>query len=481
MNRRMVIYILGQMLNAEALLLLLPTVVSLLYRETDIAVSFLLTILAALAAGFLCTFRKPTDRVIYAREGFAVVALSWLVLSIFGALPFWISGEIPSYIDCFFETVSGFTTTGASILTEVESLSRGILFWRSFTHWVGGMGVLVFVMTVIPLGDSRSMHIMRAEVPGPIVGKLVPRLKSTAKILYGIYILLTAIEVVLLLFGGMDLYDSLVHSFGTAGTGGFSVKNASIGAYQSPYIEWVVGTFMVLFGINFNLYFFLLLGKLRSVLQSEELRCYLGIILASTLIIAANIFSIYREVGTSLRHAFFQVSSIITTTGYATADFNEWPQLSRTILVMLMFFGACAGSTGGGLKTSRLLLYFRSMRRDLKRMLHPHSVEAIMLDGKPVSEETLNGANSFFLMYSTIACFCVLLLSIDGFDFETNFTAMAACLNNIGPGLGMVGPTGNFSAFSDFSKILLSFAMLFGRLEVFPMLLIFAPSVWRRR
>lgn len=481
MNRRMVIYILGQMLNAEALLLLLPTVVSLLYRETDIAFSFLLTILAVVAAGFLCTFRKPSDRVIYAREGFAVVALSWLVLSLFGALPFWISGEIPSYVDCFFETVSGFTTTGASILTEVEPLSRGILFWRSFTHWVGGMGVLVFVMTVIPLGDSRSMHIMRAEVPGPIVGKLVPRLKSTAKILYGIYILLTAIEVVLLLLGGMDLYDSLVHSFGTAGTGGFSVKNASIGAYQSPYIDWVIGIFMMLFGINFNLYFFLLLGKLRTVLRSEELRCYLGIILVSTLVITANIHSVYGGVGDALRHAFFQVSSIITTTGYATTDFNQWPQLSRTILVILMFFGACAGSTGGGLKTSRLLLYFRSMRRDLKRMLHPHSVEAVMLDGKPVSEETLTGANGFFLVYSAIACFCVLLLSIDGFDFETNFTAMAACLNNIGPGLGMVGPTGNFSAFSDFSKLLLSFAMLFGRLEVFPMLLIFAPSVWKRR
>ena len=481
MNRRMVVYILGQMLNAEALLLLLPTAVSFLYREQGAAFAFLITIAATVAFGALCTFRRPQNRVIYAREGFAVVALSWLVLSAFGALPFWLTREIPSYVDCFFETVSGFTTTGASILTEVESLSRGLLFWRSFTHWVGGMGVLVFVMTVIPLGDNRSMHILRAEVPGPMVGKLVPRLKSTAKILYGIYIVMTAIEVVLLLFGGMDLYDSLVHSFGTAGTGGFSVKNASIGAYQSPYIEWVIAIFMLLFGINFNLYFFLLLGKIRTVLQSDELRCYLGIVGASIAVIAVNILPMYQKLGVAVRHAAFQVSSIITTTGYATVDFNGWPQLSRTILVVLMFFGACAGSTGGGLKIARLLLFFRTMRRDLRRMLHPHSVEVVMLDGKPVSEDTVAGANGFFLVYSAIALVTVLLISVDGFDFETNFTAMAACLNNIGPGLGMVGPTGNFSAFSDFSKLLLSFAMLIGRLEVFPMLLIFAPSVWWRR
>lgn len=480
MNRRMVFYIIGQIIKSQALLLMLPASVGAYYGE-ECVTDFLATAVIAAGVGFFCTRRRPENRVIYAREGFVVVALSWVLMSLIGALPFFFSREIPSFVDCLFETASGFSTTGASILTDVERMSRGLLFWRSFTHWVGGMGVLVFVMAVVPLGGSRSMHLMRAEVPGPIVGKLVPKLKDTAKILYGIYILLTAVEILLLVLGGMPLFDSAVHAFGTAGTGGFSMKNASIAAYNSPYIEWVVGVFMVLFGINFNLYFFILLRNFKAAAKSQELRLYLGLIAASVAAVTWNIRPLYHSAGVSVRNAFFQVASIITTTGYATADFNLWPELSRTILVLLMFCGACAGSTGGGLKTARLLLLFRMAKREIRRMLHPRSINVVEFDGKPVGEETLTGVSVFFAVYIAIYCAMVLLISFDGFDFATTMTAAAACLNNIGPGLGMVGPAGNYAAFSAGSKLVLSAGMLLGRLEVFPLIVALAPSVWRGR
>ncbi|MEG1849324.1 MAG: TrkH family potassium uptake protein [Oscillospiraceae bacterium] len=480
MNIQMVLYITGHILKVVALLMLLPCAVALFYGERC-AAAFLITIALTAAIGFGIGRRKPANTVIYAREGFVVVALSWVSMSALGALPFVISGEIPSFIDAFFETVSGFTTTGSSILTNVEIMSRGLLFWRSFTHWIGGMGVLVFVLSVLPLAGGRAMHLMRAEVPGPTVGKLLPRLQSTAKVLYAIYFLMTVVLIVLLFAGGMPLFDSTVHAFGTAGTGGFSIKNSSIGQYHSAYFEWVIGVGMLLFGVNFNVYYYLLLRDLRAACRNEELRCYLAIIGISTAVIAVNVRSLFPTVHEAIRAAFFQVSSIITTTGYATADFNLWPELSRSILVLLMFCGACAGSTGGGIKVSRLMILCRSAVQEIRRMLHPRSVSVIRLEGKPVEEETTHGAYVFLLVYLLIFCGSVLLVSVDNFSAETTFTAVAACLNNIGPGLGMVGATGNFSAFSDFSKLVLSFNMLAGRLEIFPIIMLLTPFAWRKQ
>lgn len=479
MNIKMTLRITGRIYILEALLMMLPFGVSLYYQE-DCAWSFVVSAIIAALVGFLMSLLKPERRNFYAREGFSIVALSWIGMSVFGALPFYISREIPHFVDAFFETVSGFTTTGASILTQVEGMSRGLLFWRSFTHWIGGMGVLVLFMAVLPAGDN-SMHIIRAEMPGPTVEKFVPKIRDTAKLLYTIYLVMTMIEIILLLAGGMDLYDSAVHSFGTAGTGGFSTRNASIAAYDSPYIQWVITIFMILFGINFNLYYLLLLGKFKKVLHSEELRWYLGIIGIAIVIIGFNIFNLYNNAADALRHAAFQVASIITTTGYATTDFNVWPQLSRTILILLMFCGACAGSTGGGIKISRLIILWRSIKRDLSCMVHPRSVKMVRFEEKVVDDARVQSVNVFFALYVLLAAGTVLLLSLDGFDFETNFTAMMACLNNIGPGLGMVGPTGNFSAFSYFSKIILSINMLLGRLEIYPILLLLVPASWKNR
>ena len=384
-------------------------------------------------------------------------------------------------MDAFFETVSGFTTTGASILTDVESLSRGGLFWRSFTHWVGGMGVLVFVMAILPMTDGHGMHLMRAEVPGPSVGKLVSRMSDSAKILYGIYLAMTVIEIILLLAGGMPLFDACVHAFGTAGTGGFSNRALSVGTYQNAYYDIVIGVFMLLFGVNFNLYYFLLVRRFREVFRSEELRAYLLIVTASVLAITVNIVHIYGSAATSLRHAFFQVSSIITTTGYSTVDFNTWPTFSKAILVVLMFVGACAGSTGGGIKVSRILILLKSSLADMRKMLHPNAVTTVRLEGKPLTEKNIRGAHVFISVYLVVFVASFLLLSLEQFDLVTTFTALAACINNIGPGLEMVGPMGSFAAFSPASKLLLSFDMLVGRLEIFPMLLLFAPSIWKRR
>ncbi len=479
MNRRMILYMVGQMIKLEAALLCLPTIVGLIYREACVT-AFLITIGITLSLGFVLTLVfKPGNKVIYAKEGFIIVALAWLALSFFGSLPFIISGEIPHFADAFFETVSGFTTTGSSILRDVEAMSHGMLFWRSFTHWVGGMGVLVFIMAIMPAGD-RSIHILRAEVPGPIFGKLVPRLKDTAKILYLIYLAMTAITAALLMFGGMSVFDSFVHAFGAAGTGGFGIKADSVASYN-PYLQWVLTIAMLMFGLNFNLYYLCLIRRFRSVLKSQELWGYLGMVIASVALITYNIYPIYHSFSDSLRLSAFQVSSVVTTTGYATADFNAWPDLSKGILFTLMFIGGCAGSTAGGFKLSRVVLLFKVIRRELARMLHPRSVGVIKMDGKRVDDGTINGIGTYLALY-TVALFVIfLILCLEPFGLETNLTAAVTCFNNVGPGFGMVGPAGSFADYSALSKFVLSAAMLLGRLEIYPLLLAFTPSTWSKR
>ena len=458
--------------------MLLPVAVSLIYGEDPSAL--LITIAVVTAISSLGLFLSRGDKRIYPREGFVIVALSWVLMSAVGALPFVISGYIPSFVDAFFETVSGFTTTGATILTDVEALPFGLLFWRSFLHWVGGMGVLVFIMAILPMSNVRSVHIMRAEVPGPTKSKLVPKMKSTAVILYSIYVVLTVIEVILLVAGGMTFFDALVHSFGTAGTGGFGIKNNSIAFYDSAYIQYVISIFMLLFGINFNLYYFLLIGDIRSVLKSEELRWYLGIALASAAIIAINVLNMFSSFGESVRHAFFQVSSIMTTTGFSTTDFNQWPSLSKGILVLLMFIGASAGSTGGGMKVSRIIIGVKSVFGEIKRLLHPRAVQTIRLDGSPLDDTAVRASMIFCFAYLVLTSIISLIVCFDGYDMVTSFTAVVACISNIGPGLELVGPVGNFAMFSAPIKVVLSFAMLLGRLELFPILMLFLPSTWRR-
>ena len=484
MNYRMVSYIIGQIVRVEGILMIPPLVVSLIYGE-DAFAAFLLPAVISVIVGTLLTIRKPSNTDIFAKEGFVTVGLSWIVLSLIGALPFVIDGCIPSFVDAFFETVSGFTTTGASILTEIESLGRGMLFWRSFTHFVGGMGVLVFVLAILPQADTRSvklMHVMRAEVPGPKVGKLVSKIGRTARIMYGIYIGLTVIEMILLLAGGMPVYDSIVNSFATAGTGGFAIKNASIAAYDSAYIDYVIGIFMFLFGVNFNLYYLILIGHVGEALRSEELRWYLIITGVSTALIAADIYEIFGSVGDSVRYAFFQVTTVMSTTGFATSDYNTWPALSKVILALLMFCGACVGSTTGGIKVGRIILLVKSGLREIKYMLHPRAVVAVRSEGKPVERDVLRGANSYMIVYIMLFTASLFLVEmVEECDLVTGFTAVSACLNNVGPGLGEVGPAGNFSALTPFTKILLSVDMLAGRLEIFPLLMLFAPSTWRGR
>lgn len=480
MNKRMVLYTLGYMLIVEALLMMLPALVAIIYGEEAVW-AFLITAGIAAALGyFLIRVFRPKSYVIYAREGFVIVSLSWIGVSLFGALPFTISGEIPFYIDAVFEMVSGFTTTGASILRDIESLSHAALFWRSFSHWIGGMGVLVFIMAVIPNLSDRSIHIMRAEMPGPEVGKIVPRAKDTAKILYLIYIVMTAVQVILLCLGGMPLFDSLLHTFGTAGTGGFGIKSDSIAGYN-PYCQWVITIFMMLFGVNFNLYYLLLLRRVKAVLKSTELWGYIGIIVASATLITVNILPKYENIGDAVRNSAFQVSSIMTTTGFTTADYDIWPQFSKGILLLLMFIGACAGSTGGGLKVSRLVMLAKAVSREIRHLLHPRSVSAVRMEGRPVGDAVINGVTVYFAVY--MCCFFVifLLLCVNGFDMETNFSATAACFNNIGPGMGAVGPTLSYADYSPFSKLALSFGMLLGRLEIFPLIITFSPSVWFKK
>ena len=480
MNAKSIRYILGWILNIEALLMLLPVATAVFYREEE-GIAYALVVAVCAAVGALLTYKKPKNPGFYAKEGFVCTALGWILMSVFGCLPFMLTDEIPSFIDALFEMVSGFTTTGASVVVNVEALSHCTNMWRCFSHWIGGMGVLVFAMAVLPMTDGRAMHLMRAEVPGPTCGKISSKLSDSAKILYAIYLVMTVIETILLCAGGMPLFDALIHAFGTAGTGGFSNKALSVGAYNSPYFEIVIGVFMLLFGINFNLYYFLLLRHFREAFASEEMHVYLGIVAFSTLTITANIASMYDSVGTALRTAFFQVSSIVTTTGYATADFNLWPTYSRIVIVILTFVGACAGSTAGGLKVSRVIILFKAARQDLNKMLHSHAVTTVRFEGKPLDEKTLRGVHNYFNIYMLLLTLSVLLLSLDGFDLVTTFTSVATCLNNVGPGLEMVGPMGSFADFSAPAKLLLAFDMLAGRLELYPMLALFAPRLWRKR
>ncbi len=482
MNRKIIGKTLGFLLLLECVFLFPSAFIAILDHQRELLGAFVASMAVAAGLGlslsFLC--RKAEGRY-YAREGFLIVGLGWLVLSAVGALPFWISGEIPHYVDALFEVISGFTTTGASILTSVEDMSRALLFWRSFTHWLGGMGILVFLLAVVPMGKGGySVHLLRAESPGPSVDKLVPKTRQSATILYSIYIALTVLCVLFLLAGGMPLFDSLCTAFGTAGTGGFGIKNSSMAAY-SPYLQTVCTVFMALFGVNFTVYFLLLLGKVKQALLGEELRLYLGIMLGSMALITWNILPLYGgSVRAALHDAAFSVSSVMTTTGFATADFNLWPQLSRTILVILMVVGACAGSTGGGIKCSRVLLLLRSLRTRMRQMLHPRSVSLVRLEGRTVGEETVQGVYTYMTAYCAIAILSILLLSLDNLSLETNFTAVMACLNNIGPGLDLVGPTGNYAHFSDLSKLVLMLNMLLGRLEIFPLLIMLSPHTWKR-
>lgn len=478
MNLAMVFYLLGWLLLCEGALLLLPMLVALLYLETA-AQAFLLTAALCAGLGLLLVRRKPQNRVFFLREGFVVTALGWIVISILGALPFLLTGSITDPIAALFETVSGFTTTGASILANVEILPRSVLFWRSFTHWIGGMGVLVFLLTLLPLTGGSHVNLMKAESPGPQVEKLVPKVQSTAKILYGIYLALTVLEILLLLAGRMPLFDAVTTAFGTAGTGGFGIKNDSLAGY-SIYLQNVVTVFMILFGVNFNFYFLLLLRKFKRAAAMEEVRWYLLFIGAAIVVITGNIWKLYGSLGMALQHASFQVASIITTTGFSTTDFNLWPQVSKTILVMLMFLGACAGSTGGGIKVSRFVILFKTVRKELRHFLHPQSVGKISMDGRTIPHEVVRSINVFMVAYVLVFSLSILLVGFDNHDLITNFTAVAATLNNIGPGLELVGPSQNFSIFSNGAKLVLIFDMLAGRLELFPLLLLFRRETWER-
>lgn len=478
MNKKMIVFTLGKLLMVEALFMLMPLLVALLNQEES-GFAYGIVFIGTFLIGVLMGHKAPADRTIYAKEGFFIVGVSWLLLSFFGALPFVVSGEIPSLVDAFFETVSGFTTTGASILSNVDAMTHASLFWRSFTHWVGGMGVLVFTVAFIPLASGRTMHILKAEMPGHIVGKLVSKVRVSAQILYVIYAILTVIEIVLLLLGGMPLFDSILNSFATAGTGGFSMTNAGIGLYNSPYLEGVITVFMILFGVNFNLIYFFLLGKILPVLKSEELRGYLVIIALATLGVTLNIAPMYHSYLKAFRYAVFQVASIITTTGFATTDYNLWPMLSQTILLLLMFVGACSGSTGGGIKVSRILILFKSAVKEVKRLLHSRSVVTVNYEGNVVAPKTMNAIHAFLILYSVVFIGGLLIVSLENLDFHTTFSAVATCINNVGPGFNLVGPTGNFGFLSDTSKLTLSFIMLAGRLEIFPIFILFSKSFWR--
>lgn len=479
MNYSIVLYILGCVLKFESAFLVLPALVGLIYRE-HASVSYLAVAVLCLILGVLLTHKKPRSTNLYTREGFVAVALSWIIMSIFGAIPFVLTGDIPFYVDALFETISGFTTTGSSILTDVESISKASLFWRSFSHWIGGMGVFVFIMAILPMMGGSTMNLMKAESPGPSVSKLVPHVKDTAKILYGIYIAITICEATILRALGMPLFDSLTTTFGTVGTGGFGIRNDSIAGY-SPAIQITITVFMILSGINYTAYFYILTGKIKELFKIEEVRWYLAIIFGSVAVITWNVRSLYPTFSETLRHAFFQVGSIITTTGYATTDFDLWPALSKTLLVTLMFIGACAGSTSGGIKVSRILILLKTIRKELSLIIHPRQVKKIRMDGHPVGHETLRSANVFLVVYFVLLLTSMLLISVDEFDFSTNFTSVVTVLNNIGPGLNLVGPTQNFSIFSPFSKFVLMFDMLAGRLELFPMMILLMPSTWKRK
>lgn len=483
MNYRMISHVLGWVIGLEGVFMMLPFICALCYREEN-PFLFLFCGLLCIVVGLPLCLLKPKQKSMFAKEGFVIVALSWILLSIFGALPFFISRCIPSFVDALFETASGFTTTGASILSDVEVLPKSLLFWRSFTHWIGGMGVIVFLVALLPLSGGDNMHLIRAESPGHSVGKLVPHVKSTAKILYTIYLGLTLLQVTLMLLGGLDLFTALTLTFGTAGTGGFSVLNSSIATY-SPYIQWVITIFMLIFGVDFAFYYFIIQRRFKNAFHLEEVRGYLGIVVTAILLISLNIYPVLSALGTTtvadtIRYSAFQVASIITTTGYATTDFNLWPQFTKMILVILMFMGACAGSTGGGIKVSRVMVLIKSIVKEVKVLVHPKSMVKVKLNGRPLEHETLRGINVFCASYIFIFAVILLIVSLDNLDFTTNFTAVVATLSNVGPGLGAVGPTGNFSCFSALSKLMLAMAMIIGRLEIFPVLVLLSPKTWNR-
>ena len=478
MNFRIIAYIVGWVCNFQAIFMVLPCITALVYQEHEFF-AVLISMILCLIVGIPLTARKPKNKVFYTKDGCVAVALSWLALCIFGSVPFVLSGSIPHPIDAFFETVSGFTTTGSSILTDVEVLPHCILMWRSFTHWIGGMGVLVFLLSLLPLAGGYHMNLMKAESPGPSVSKLVPKVQQTAKILYSIYIGMTLLQIVLLLIGNIPLFDTLCIAFGTAGTGGFGIKNDSMGSY-STYCQIVTTIFMILFGVNFSAYYLILTKKIRQALKFEEVRYYFGIIAVAILVIGLNTMHLFQNLGVSIQQAAFQVGSIITTTGFSSADFNQWPALSKTILVLLMFVGACAGSTGGGIKVSRILILCKAARKEFQLYLHPNAVKKIKMDQKTITHDILRSTNIYLTLYLLIFAVSVLLISLDNFDMTTNFTAVTATLNNIGPGLEIVGPMGNFSSFSYFSKCVLIFDMLAGRLEIFPLLLLFFKGTWKK-
>lgn len=475
MNKRKIISVLGKIILTEALLMIPALIVSLIYQDGD-AVALLVAVLIAGAIGGLCCLVKQSDQRMSSRDGYFIVATAWIVICLIGAIPLYIDGEFPSYVSALFEIVSGFTTTGASVLAKPEDLGHGVLFWRSFTHWIGGMGVLVFVLMVMPMENDNSMHLVRAEVPGPTAGKLVPRMRTTSMILYGIYAIMTLVLVVILKILGMDLFDSLCIAFGTAGTGGFAVTGAGIGAYDSLAIEVTLGIFMLLFGVNFNVYHLLLLKKVKEIFSMEEVKVYFGIVAAATISIAVNIIRMADGFGNALRQAFFQVSSIITTTGFSTVDYEFWPEFSKHVLVILMIIGACAGSTGGGMKISRVIILVKSLIMEIRQIINPKEIVTVRLNGKPVDKKTLGSTRIYAAAYLLLICTFTLIISLDGFDLTTNLTAVLSCFNNIGPGLNMVGPMQNFSIYSNWAQVVLSVAMLTGRLEIFPMFLLFAKS-----
>lgn len=477
MNYRMLWYILGLLTAFEGLFMLVPTITAAVYSEQEFWLFAALTLFLVLAGG-LATLKKPANRTLFAKDGYVIVALSWILLSVFGALPFYLSRCIPRFIDALFESVSGFTTTGASILHTVENLPRCMLMWRSFTHWVGGMGVLVFIMALLPISGGQTMYIMRAESPGPTVNKLVPRVRTTALLLYLIYIAMTFVEFIMLLFGDMDAFEALTITFGTAGTGGFSVRDSGLAEY-SPYSQIVVTVFMILFATNFTSYFLLLHAKWKEAFTTE-LRVYFALLAAAILLVTIDIRHMFQSTAEALRHAAFTVASLNSSTGYATVNFDLWPTLSKTILVLMMFSGACAGSTGGGVKVSRVVLYCKNMANELHMMIHPRQVRKLKVDGKQVSDEVVRATNAFLIAYILIYMLSMLIISLDHLDLTTNFTAVLATLDNIGPGLELVGPTSNFDVFSTTSKCVLIFDMLAGRLELFPVLMLFMPSTWRK-
>ena len=481
MNYKTISYNVGRIMQLEAVFLLPPLIISIIFGEWRNVGAFALSAAIAICAGLLLThFLGKNDKMIFAREGFAIVALAWIGISLVGALPYVISGEIPNYIDAFFETVSGFTTTAASVIEDVEGLEQGILFWRSFTHWLGGVGVLVFIMAIFPQESGRAIHIMRAEMPGPSVGKLVPKIRETARILYIIYIGMTVMETLILWCLGMPFYESLLHAFGTSGTSGFAIKADGIAGYAT-HIQWVIMVFMLLGGINFNLYYLIFIKQIKAVFKSTELWIYFAIVAVAGAAVAINISPLYDTLEETLRQAYFHVSSVITTTGYSISNYDNWPGFSKMVLMVLMFVGGCAGSTSGGIKISRFILVFKSIVRDIRQMLHPDAFSGIRYDGKKVDDKTIHGINAYFAIYCIVFFATLLLLSAEPFSFETNFSATAACFNNIGAGFGGVGPYANYAAYSPFSKLLLSLAMLLGRLEIFPMLLVFTPLFWKAK